>query len=116
MEKLDFVILYVIMMLVFGLGSTIFFPESYGFGGDDDFVDVHADDYKRHNTHQSLWDAIISTISGIINFVSMVGTFLFNMLTFGLINIVPAEVALVITVPMHIGMGYVILTVFRGGG
>jgi len=109
MEKIDFIILYVIIMMCFGVASSIFYPEQYAFG-EDDYIDVQSDDYDA-NYDPPWWQGIVDALGGAMNFFK----FLWACISFNM-PFCPLLIRALLTVPLHIGMGYVAFTLLRGGG
>ena len=111
MEKLDFIVLYVIVMMCFGITASIFYPDQYAFG-DNDYVQINEDDSPIDSDYEpSWWDNLVSAAGMFLNFFK----FLWACVSFN-IPYCPIIVRLLITVPFHLGMFYVIATYIRGGG
>jgi len=105
MEKLDFIILYVIVMICFGITATVFYPEQYGFGQDDYIVEAESYYDQRDPT---LIDQIFSVFGGVATAIVGGFHFLWACLSFN-IPFVPNIVRICVTAPFHAGMIYVII-------
>jgi hypothetical protein len=114
-EKLDFIILYIIVMMVFGITASVFYPEQYSFGEEDyagfDAQSVEPADQEDKPWWQGILDGLGAVWDGLVGVV----TFLWACLSFN-IPFVPLVVRLFLTIPFHFGMAYVIATYIRGGG
>ena len=110
MQDTDFVILYVIVMICFGITSTVFYPEQYGFGQDDYIVE--AEEYYD-DRDPTLIDQILGVFGGIAQAIVGMGQFLWACLSFN-IPYVPDIVRICITVPFHAGMLFVIIRTIFG--
>jgi len=104
MERLDFVILYVIVMICFGITSTVFYPEQYGFDQSDYLINT--DEYHE-DRNPNLLDQIVGFFSGVVSAITTILQFLYACLTFN-IPYIPPIIRLCMTVPFHAGMLYVI--------
>lgn len=115
MEKLDFVILYIVVMMVFGVTASIFYPEQYSFG-EEDYGGFDASQFiKEEQVPKSWWDNILDGLGNIWGGLLGIVTFLIACLSFN-IPYMPWIIRVALTVPFHIGMVYVIATYIRGGG
>lgn len=116
MEKLDFVILYIVVMMVFGITASIFYPEQYSFG-EEDYAGFDSDQFQdqRREEEQGWWKGVTDALGGIWNGLVGIATFLWACFSFN-IPFVPIIVRLFLTVPFHFGMAYVIAVYIRGSG
>lgn len=109
MEKIDFIILYTVIMICFGVSSSVFYPDQYALG-DDDFVDIQPDDVSIEQD-PPWWQGILDAFGLAMNFFK----FLWACISFN-IPFCPIIVRLILTVPLHLAMGYTIFCLVRGGG
>jgi hypothetical protein len=116
MEKLDFIILYIIVMMVFCITASVFYPDQYSFG-EEDYAGFDASQYEdqQHQEEKGWWEGFLDALGGVWDGLVGVATFLWACLSFN-IPFVPVIVRLFLTIPFHIGMMYVIATYIRGGG
>ena len=118
MENIDFIVVYIIAMLCFGVTSTVFYPEQYSFGQDDYVVDAE-DYYDDRTIDKNLLEQAWDFISGAVDGIMKLAQFLWACLTFN-IPFTPSiggiSICTLITVPFHFGMLYTIARLVRGGG
>ena len=115
LKHLDFIITYIIVMMVFGLTASIFYPEQYSFG-EEDYASFDVENVKPDEQEDvPWWQGIIDAIGGAWDAFTGILTFLWACVSFN-IPMVPLLIRLFITVPFHIGMAYVIYTTLPGVG
>jgi ABC-type sugar transport system permease subunit len=112
MEKLDFVIFVVVYMMVIGIVSSVFNPDMYSFD-EEDYIQPEMAEQQSQDSNW--WDGIVAFVSGAIDVIVGISTFLWAGLTLNIPE-VPETIRVVMCSPMWAGMGYVIFTALRGGG
>lgn len=111
---LDFIVFYMVVMLVFGVVSTVFYPEQYSFGRED-YAGFDAEDMKNKDEDKNIFDAMVNAIKDLWSGLTGVLTFLWACLSFN-VPFVPLLVRVFLTIPLQVGMVYVIISVLRGSG
>lgn len=114
MGHLDFIILYIVVMMAFGLTSSIFYPEQYSFG-EEDWADFNADEItpEPEDDDSNWWDGILDALGGVWAGLVGIATFMWSCLSFN-IPMIPWIVRVIMITPFHIGMAFVIATYIRG--
>ena len=103
-------------MMVFGVTASVFYPEQYSFG-EEDYADFDAEEMESGDDEdKSIVDKIVDGIGGVFTGIGNFLGFLWACLSFN-VPFIPAFVRVVLTVPLHVGMVYVIMvSVVRGSG
>ena len=110
MSRLDFVILYCVAMIVFGLVASVFYPEQYSFGRED--IIVSGGEVTDLNEEGS-WLKWLGAIGGFIDGITNVFKFIWACMSFN-IPYCPEVIRLILVAPFHAGMLYIIITTIRG--
>lgn len=108
MEKvrnLNFVVFYCIVFVVFGLIIGAFFGESTEQMSVDDIRPVNPNVPDQRSAWRRAWDGLVGIVATIWNALM----FLFRALTMDIPGL-PWYLRMLIISPLHVGMGYVILT------
>lgn len=111
MRNLNFVVFYCIVFVVFGLIIGVFFGEEVEQMSVDEMRPVNPNVPDQRAWWQKAWDSITGFFAPIFNALQ----FLWRAITMDIPGL-PMPIRALIVTPLHVGMGYVILTHIPGIG
>ena len=109
MTRLDFIILYCVVMMCFGLTASLFYPDQYSFGRED-VIGMGDEITDLQEDNQGSW---LDALGGFVTGITQILRFLWACLSFN-IPYCPWIVRTVLVAPFHAGMIYIIITTIRG--